>query len=62
MQAERIGSHLLHGPINLISQPDCYIFKDVSLDINIDMTYVRHLSSHQIKYLEFCTTKKLVKL
>ena len=46
MQAERIGSHFSHnGPINFISRPDCYIFKDASVDTHIDATYVRHLST-----------------
>ena len=41
-----IGCHFSHnGPINLISRPDCYTFKDASVDIHIEMTYVRHLSS-----------------
>ena len=46
MQAERIGSHFLHnanGSINFISQPDCYICKDASVDTHINATYVRHL-------------------
>ena len=29
--------------MNLISRPDSYIFKDASLDTNIDTTYVRHV-------------------
>ena len=46
MQAELFGSHFLqNGPINLIFRPDCYIFKDASLDTHIDTIYVRHLSS-----------------
>ena len=41
-----IGSHSSHnGPINFIFRPDCYIFKDASLDTHIDTIYVRHLSS-----------------
>ena len=46
MQAEHIGSHFSHnGPIDFISLPDCYIFKDASVDTHIEATYVRHLSS-----------------
>ena len=46
MQAERIGSHFQYnGPTNFIYLPDCYISKDASVDIHIDATYVRHLSS-----------------
>ena len=46
MQAEHFGSHFSrNGPINLIFRPDCYIFKDASLDTYISITYVRHLSS-----------------
>ena len=46
MQADRFGSHFSHsGIINLISLPRCHIFTDASLDIHINMTYVRHLSS-----------------
>ena len=36
MQAEHIGSHFSHnGPINFISRPDCYIYKDASVDTHI---------------------------
>ena len=46
MQADRFGSHFSHNdPINFISRPDCYIFKEASVDTNIEETYVRHLSS-----------------
>ena len=46
MPAERFCSYFSHNsPINLISRPDCYIFKDDSVDTHIDATYVRHLSS-----------------
>ena len=46
MLAERLGSHFSRkGQINLISWPDCYIFKNASVDTHIEATYVCHLSS-----------------